>query len=493
VLLPGPDSSSSSSTLAAALLTASEDGTLRSTVLHEQPQQPVELTTHLLGAHASGAAVRCLDARRLAGQSDSWLVVAGCAKELLLAWQVGWQQQQQPSLEGVPAPDAAQLAWQLLGSLNPQQGRRSKTLPPGVTKASIEPRYLAVCIVSAAAAPSPGQACQGQTSAVIAAAASDGWVKLLRLALPQGTWSILAVLQPGSSSVSSSVSDSRHAHPVLSLASVQLPAAGEAAATAAAQEQHVLAAGTTDGRVLLYAVGGVVAAAAASSASSSDSSGSAGVLQLQPLLELPGLHQSGVNALQLVVLAQAPRRLLLVTAGDDQALAVTELCAAEVSQAVAESLAAAAAAGAAVCEGVCKPSAPSGRLCLQQAGSIKQANAHASALRRVSSTDSIKPATSGADAATPGGTTAGLPPIDRGRLSGARTQHARSASAPPPNTAAAAAADGSSRKKRRNLSPAAGASAKAATHATPGGAHPRPRDSPREQEEEQSHVSKKLF
>jgi hypothetical protein len=424
-----------------ALLTASEDVTVRAVVLRSNQQQQKQLlqqqdyaekpTTlvgssssssnvcevscdagscvlegHLLGSHSSGVAVRCLDAAAIpaaaaAGRStgnslstgweqeqQSWLVVAGCAQEVLLVWQVHWQQQQQQQWQQPQQPQQQQwhLGWRLLSSKAPSRGLRPAPQAAGSASSSSDARHLAVAIVAVKrlelasqykpddSATTAAAADGSSMVALVAVSLSDGRLQLLQLSLPDAAWQTLAVLQPSSSSSSSSFS-----HPVLCLSMLRLPMqqcnASSAGSSNGPDGAYLLAAGGSDGQAYVFDVTAAVSllqqqqpqevqAASKLRGPSSSSSASTCDTNLVPLLQLPGLHQSGINDLQLVALADAKRsqaevaaetcdaaacqhrteqqhdwkeqqqqqqqrkqELLLVTGGDDQALVVTQLAA----------------------------------------------------------------------------------------------------------------------------------------------------------------------
>ena len=110
--------SSSSSGRSFALISGSEDGTVRAVVMREGPQTThtdilssssssqghnnnstsrsssnslVVIDTLCLCDHASGTAIKCLAAARLPGEQQKWVMLAGGARELLMAWVVGWE------------------------------------------------------------------------------------------------------------------------------------------------------------------------------------------------------------------------------------------------------------------------------------------------------------------------------------------------------------------------------------------------------------------
>jgi hypothetical protein len=399
VMLPGPAAAAAGCGAAGslyALLTASEDGTVRAVVVRQKQQQQQQqqlmcaanapastassrtsdniissssgsvcgvtfdaggacLEGHLLGAHSSGVAVRCLHAAAIPTAESSsvtspsasrvfsasansqqqqqlqpWLVVAGCAQEVLLVWQVHWQQQQQQW----------KLGWQLLCSKVPSRGLRPAPQAAGSASSSSDARHLAVAIVAvkrlqsavgaspltckrdddgeAAQVTATGRPAAAETgmAALIAVSLSDGRLQLLRLSLPYASWQTVAVLQQGCGCDS-------FLHPILSMSVLQLPVtwqkdgsthggdktSSSSSSSSEAEDAYLLAAGGSDGQAYVFDVTAVVhmlhhhqqqqqqtQEQVATGSSRADSC----VLKLPPLLLLPGLHQSGVNDLQLV-------------------------------------------------------------------------------------------------------------------------------------------------------------------------------------------------
>jgi hypothetical protein len=311
-------------------------------------------------------------------QQQPWLVVAGCAQEVLLVWQVHWQQQQQQHWD---------LGWRLLCSKAPSRGLRPAPQAAGSASSSSDARHLAVAIVAikqlacpltrnvnedreaAAESTDKGRRAAANTgmAALIAVSLSDGRLHLLRLSLPEASWQTAAVLQQGNGCDSFS-------HPVLSMSVLQLPVTlqkdGETAgdqtssgsSSSKAKDACLLATGGSDGQAYVFDVTAAVdllqqQQQTREHAATGSSRASSCMLRVAPVLVLPALHQSGVNDLQLVA-ATAPacsaaevareadscaasrnsgkqpqqqlmqQLLLLVTGGDDQALTVTQLSAA---------------------------------------------------------------------------------------------------------------------------------------------------------------------
>jgi hypothetical protein len=406
VMLPGPAAAAAGCDAAGslyALLTASEDGTVRAIVVQNRQQQEQQqqqlcapkapastersrtsdnssssvcgvtcdaggasLEVHLLGAHSSGVAVRCLDAAAIPStaapsvtsssasrissasaksqeqqqRQQPWLVVAGCAQEVLLVWQVHWQQQQQQQQQW-------KLGWQLLCSKAPSRGLRPAPQAAGSASSSSDARHLAVAIVAvkrlqlaAGAAPltcnhdeddvAPAAAGKGSQAtantgmaAMFAVSLSDGRLQLLRLSLPYASWQPVAVLQQGSRCDSFS-------HPILSMSVLQLPvtqqkdgsvggdktSSSSSRSSSGAEDAYLLAAGGSDGQAYVFDVTAAVdllqqqqqtqEQVATGSNWRGSSRASSCVLKLHPLLVLPAVHQSVVNDLQLVAVTSHP-------------------------------------------------------------------------------------------------------------------------------------------------------------------------------------------
>lgn len=116
-----------------------------------------------------------------------------------------------------------------------------------------------------------------------------------------------------------------HSHPVLSVASLQLDAASLPASQpdlstldsrACASSMTLAFSGATDGGVAVWDL---------TQLSEGYQPSSSPLPSLQPVRVLPGLHQSGVNAMSVARDRSKAGRMVQVTGGDDQAIHVTRL------------------------------------------------------------------------------------------------------------------------------------------------------------------------
>lgn len=340
---------------------ASEGGATRTTDgTHQRHQQMQVLSSMLLADHASGASIKCLDAHewphsstssRSGTRVDTWLVVAGGSKELLMVWRVGWatllpqhgapctssgssssssdNDSHSSSSSATPGPQhALEFQQQLLATCSGAKGLRPKATAAGDVLLQADVRHLAVKVVSIRQLPPDGHSSTCLQPAVHSAAAgavetgskdgsgsssssalvhvvvsrSDARLVLMRLELPHGSWQQLADLQ-------------HHTHPVLSLAASwvtlgnskyqgdhssepPLPPAGAHAASSRPRQVLLLASGSTQGELAVWDVSHAVGSC--SSGGSADSSGGSsdrGAVVVAPALVLPGTHQSGINSM----------------------------------------------------------------------------------------------------------------------------------------------------------------------------------------------------
>ena len=315
-----------------AMLTGSEDGTVRQ----------LSATLAVAGAVAPPAgafdhsasfdrvsmalAVKSMDAVAISptGEAeDAWLVLAGCSRGVLLVWQCGWA----ASAAGAGGPSL----WQtLLCCREPSRGLRPDEQAQAEHRSRAELRVMAAVICGAdlcqgapdgsargdaaasGAGAQPGGPQRLQGVVRIVAAGSDASLVLLQLALPTCEWRQLAVLE-------------HHASPVLSMA-----AAGRRVGGGGPGAAGLLLTGSTSGEVAAWQLDQLLSACGGASSSSCGGGGGqqAAAVVVRPAAVLPGVHQSGVNALAAQLLPACSdggcshARVLLVTGGDDQALAV---------------------------------------------------------------------------------------------------------------------------------------------------------------------------
>lgn len=293
----------------------------------------------LVGDHTAGTSVKALALCALPGGPGRWLLLSAGSKKVLIAWELRSTAGARPApgsccggggdgsarhAPAAPPPPPLRCHW--LATLAAARALRPKgSAASAHPEATSDHRYLAadVFLPDAAAAPAAAPAADAAglddgggallpplpPVAFVLAASADAVLCLLacrlsaaRPARPQPAWPLAAALQ-------------YHSAPVLCLQYLRLEAHDPTAATAApASVVHLAFTGSTDGSVavwdltpavLQYRDGSTAAAAAAAPT-------------LRPALVLPRAHQSGVNGLSAVALS--PGRVLLLTAGDDQAL-----------------------------------------------------------------------------------------------------------------------------------------------------------------------------
>lgn len=333
-------------------LTASEDGTVRR-VLYDRPAAGMssqgELPGPLVFSEANevgdsglGTAMRCLSSWPLdagphgtnLGPGTSHLVVAGGAKEVLLAWLLHWRPDgsaagpaagtQLPVAHAPGAHWVLQQQWLCMQA--PKQGTRPQA--GAAAAAGINKRYMDIQVLGperdhvAVSDVSQGHTkdahqCGLSSRQLMVAASSDASLSLLALDVPNKQWHTLSRLE-------------HHTHPVLSLAAVSCEAAAAAHAVGPSSRGvrgSILASGATDGCIALWHIASSTSAGGMTLPADSDTLLPSWPAAVQPLLVIPDMHQSGVNALDMgwVSVPGGPPILCCVSAGDDQSLVVMQL------------------------------------------------------------------------------------------------------------------------------------------------------------------------
>ena len=243
-----------------AVATCGEDGLLH-LALYDAGTRRLAAQA-LAGQSVGGAALKSLALAPVAGGGDGrWVLVAGGAKEVLVAWSLA------------AAGDG--VACELLSVKVPRGGLRPRS--EAQVRTDHDHRVLAVQVL-----PAPGPAL------FVAVASADTSLRVLRLdPAASPAWRPECVLR-------------HHETPVLALAA--LPGGPGAGATV------TLASGGTDGTVALWAL---------------PAAGGGGAV-LRPVQVFRRLHQSGVNCLHLAR-AAAGGGVFLASGGDDQAISCLHL------------------------------------------------------------------------------------------------------------------------------------------------------------------------
>lgn len=336
-----------------------------------------------VGEHAAGTAIRCLDwcewpvvgssgtdgnsAAQATGSSTTststmgpaYMVVTGGAKEVMMAWQLQWQWQPSPVTASTPHQScssqqdskgagistASTGTWRLehrwVGTrppprygLRPKPNKGSQAYDQHIAKA--DKRFMAVQVLpppkssnvgvkeglaanqlNHGTVPAPSTtSTSGARDVLVVAATSDASLSLYSMNLSSGcTWHNTAQLQ-------------YHTHPVISLAKVSLGslnAAGSSSNTTTSTgtslaDSYLVFSGATDGSIAAWLIshgGGMPGPHPAAAADA--------LPALEPVLPVPGAHQSGVNGLAVSWWDPSQGLLALVSAGDDQSLVVTQL------------------------------------------------------------------------------------------------------------------------------------------------------------------------
>lgn len=243
--------------------------------------------TVLLGKQAAGAAARCLAALpQHARDPAPWLLVSGGAREVQAAWTLA---PAAAAAAGGPAGAHAACTARWLATRPPLVGLRPKRTPH-FSAAQAQLRTLSLAV-----APCPLR----PTNCGILEAPSGGGIRLNTFDTTTHAWAPAAAL-------------CCHRFVVLSLA------------TACAADRVLACSGGSDGSVALWDITAAldVGAAPPDGRKLTNRNKPDALPQVRPVLELPGQHQSGVNA---VKLAHAGTMLCAVSGGDDQLLRVTAL------------------------------------------------------------------------------------------------------------------------------------------------------------------------
>ncbi|BDA49006.1 probable WD repeat-containing protein 6 at N-terminal half [Coccomyxa sp. Obi] len=273
VLMPAPDDQP-----LMAVITGGDDGTVRR-LLYSPRHKPQGLHSSVeVGEHAAGTPVKSISVVGI-GPGVSVMISAG-AKEVLMAWQLTWRGGHEPGNHTAlqPQPEGFTLEHQWLSTRPPPKGGlRPRSNAPGCNSRGTAHRYMAVAAFQ--------QSPSSQLLSVVAAS-SDATFQHLSFDLKTRRWVQVANL-------------SYHGAPVLSLEHVRTWLG----------QHNIIFSGATDGAVAVW-----------DCAAHSDIVG-----DQQPLLALPDMHQSGVNAMSAAVVATSEGmcRVLLASGGDDQSLRLT--------------------------------------------------------------------------------------------------------------------------------------------------------------------------
>ena len=239
------------------------------------------------GERIAGAAMRAVSAHRLPSGSrvaPEWLVVSAGAQLILNAWHV--------KLKGaaLDAPECG-MSIEWVGARIPH---RTKKWKQQGEKPETKHRCLSVCSTSFPGAENP------HTSFLVVST-SDASLQLLALSVRDGrpSWQLAAGL-------------CYHDSPVLSTALQDIGG------------RTIVASGATDGSIALWDISPAIGAFGPG----------AEALRVRPILEMRGVHQSGVNALHLSTCCPpgpAPPfpggvRFSVASGGDDQAVRVAVCC-----------------------------------------------------------------------------------------------------------------------------------------------------------------------
>lgn len=277
---------------------------------------PGAVSRLLLGKHAAGGAIRCLDAvhmnsDRVTESASRWLLMSAGAKEVQAAWEL-----HVPSAAAPVSSAGAQSETVTANpALNSVQGRWLATMPPpkvglrpkrnvGFHTAVGERRTMALCTFSAR-----GSTQVSEEHYFIVQAASAGSLQITRFCRKSLQWLQVAQLCHGN-------------FVVLSIATASV--AGPSCST---NGRSLTCAGSTEGNIWMFDL---------TEAIQNETGGAGAVGEQQPvpssndtlvtvcshILKLPRVHATGVNA---IIFREVGGHVWLVSGGDDQAICVTLL------------------------------------------------------------------------------------------------------------------------------------------------------------------------
>ena len=260
--------------------TCSEDGSVKCVRLGDSSGEYTVQT--FSGERIAGAAMRAVSAHQLS--EHEWLIVSAGAQNILNAWHVKLNS---------PALDESECSMSVewVGARIPHRSkRRSQQEKASETKH----RCLSVCSISFL---EPGK----PPTSFLIVSSSDASLQVLALSVRDGrpSWHHAAGL-------------CFHESPVLSTTLQNIGG------------RTIVASGATDGSIAVWDISTVIRAFRPG----------AEALQLRPVLEVPGVHQSGVNALHLCTLCppgvdspgQGGVQFSVASGGDDQAVHVKVCC-----------------------------------------------------------------------------------------------------------------------------------------------------------------------
>lgn len=321
-MLDAPNTSRSTS--GAWLVTASEDGSVRASLV-DILAQPTMPCSFLLGDRGNGATLRCVAKGALApSPSDAMrhhqLVFGVGSRYSLMAWDIAWRHEGER-----PAP------WAHLAASAAGDGRvapfdvRSLGSCPNHVAACIAPprsskeakrgaiddhRFKSVAVLGGGAGGSGG----GKSEVVtVAVGAADATLTLIAFDPISRRWATGARL-------------CHHHCPVLSVVALPGGYARSSHSGGAGESRHPasgwLASAATDGVLAVWDCRGVVHGAEGMVRVSAEQTAAdwQPPAELGPALLVPGAHQSGVNCM--TALPVGPREVAIVSGGDDQALHV---------------------------------------------------------------------------------------------------------------------------------------------------------------------------
>eukprot|EP00887_Chlorella_sp_A99_P003684 scaffold7.g3684.t1 len=351
----------------AAVLSGGEDGSLRLLLAQGAGSRGTVAGAQLLGQHAQGTPIKALAlvalpaagptvAKARCAPQQRWLLVTAGAREVLMAWQLSCRCPRR----------SPELCCELLSVRSPPgNGRRSRPNKEGEHNRESDQRLLSVsCFLPPLGECQEPALLRPPEPAVtfVAAAASNASLDLMALhapsleaaaalaAAPQGGRARAAAWQPMAAL-------RHHCSPVLCTAycRLELEAAPGSGSTSHTRTLHLLLSGSTDGCVAVWDLTAICAAYLAAFRQQQQrqqlepqqehqqrgQQGSWALQELSPLLVLPDVHLSGVNALAAAPLAldaatgdsrgsndggrSGAASLLLVTGGDDQSLCFVRL------------------------------------------------------------------------------------------------------------------------------------------------------------------------
>ena len=260
------------------IFTCSEDGSVK--CLRVNGSDGCHSIHNFTGERIVGAAMRALSVHQLS--EDAWFLVSAGAQEVLNAWRVN------RNVTATRGDDGC-MSVEWVGARVPHKsGRRQRKLKNSKTK------HRCLCVRSASVDMA------GKRVSLLVVSSSDASLSVLALSTDcvRTSWQVAADM-------------CFHESPVLSISIRDI------------EGRTFVTSGATDGGIALWDI---------SSALQGFGSGES-AQQLRPLLALPQVHQSGVNALYLcqtppvaLPLGEKSVHLSVVSGGDDQAIHITICC-----------------------------------------------------------------------------------------------------------------------------------------------------------------------